>query len=429
MPFRTAVSGLNASQSDLKVISNNVANSNTHGFKASRAEFADVFPASQFGASSVAIGAGVRLSNVRQQFTQGTVSFTNNNMDLSINGNGFFRLNSGGEIVYSRAGAFGVDDEGFIVNASGMRLTGFGANGGEINGVLEDMRISAADNPPKTTTDIEFLANLDAGELAKTPADPALVLGPPMLDANGNPFVPPRFEPPDPDSYNHTASFQVFDSLGVAHSATLYFRKNADNDWEAQLSIDNQAFSVPAEGVNVQFDTNGNITVPAGPPLGQLTYSAIPVGTGAADLAFTLDLSDTTQYGSPFGVNALTQNGFTTGRLSGIEVDDEGKLIGRYTNGELQVLGQVALANFSNQEGLRPLSDTVWAESPDSGPALLGAPATASLGVIQSGALEDSNVELTAELVKLIVAQRNFQANAQVIRTADDVTQTIVNLR
>ncbi len=429
MPFRTAVSGLNASQSDLKVISNNVANSNTTGFKSSRAEFADVFPASQFGGNSLAIGGGVRLSNVRQQYTQGTVSFTNNNMDLAINGNGFFRVNNGGETVYTRAGAFGVDDEGYIVNSAGMRLTGFGANDGEVSGVLEDMRISAADNPPRTTSDVEFLANLDAGELAKTPADPPLVLGPAMLDDNGNPFVPPRFEPPDPDSYNHTASFQIFDSLGVAHSTTMYFRKVADNDWEVQMSVDNQAFSVPAEGTNIQFDNNGNIIAPAGPPLGVLTHAAIPVGTGAADLAFTIDLAQTTQFGSPFGVNALIQDGFTTGRLSGVEVDDEGKLIGRYTNGELQTLGQVALANFSNQEGLRPLSDTVWAESPDSGAALLGAPGTASLGVIQSGALEDSNVELTAELVKLIVAQRNFQANAQVIRTADDVTQTIVNLR
>lgn len=429
MPFRTAVSGLSAAQSDLKVISNNVANSNTTGFKSSRAEFADVYPASQFGASSFSIGGGVRLNNVRQQFSQGATTFTNNNLDLAINGAGFFRLNNGGEIVYSRAGAFGVDEKGYVVNASGMRLTGFGAENGNISGIVEDLQIDAADSAPQTTTNVDFVANLDAGENAKIASDPVLAMGVPLLDENGNPFVPPRFESPDSGSYNHTATFQVFDSLGVPHSGSLYFRKNADNDWELQMSIDNQAFTVPAEGTNLQFDNLGNIIVPAGPPLGELTYSAIPVGTGAADLDFTLNLSEITQFGSAFGVNALVQDGFTTGRLSGIEVDDTGQLIARYTNGELQVLGQVALANFSNQEGLRPLSETVWAESTDSGPALLGAPATASLGVIQSGALEDSNVELTLELVKLIVSQRNFQANAQVIRTADDVTQTIVNLR
>ncbi|MDH3640115.1 MAG: flagellar hook protein FlgE [Gammaproteobacteria bacterium] len=429
MPFRSAVSGINAAQSDLKVIGNNVANSNTTGFKSSRAEFADVFPASQFGSGSTAIGGGVRLSAVRQQFTQGTISFTDNAMDLAITGRGFFRLNGNGETLYSRAGAFGVDKDGFIENSLGMRLTGFTADNGQITGVLGDLQISAADNAPRATSAVDMTANLDAGVSAKSASDPPLAMGPEIFDAAGNSFAPQRFAPPDPDSYHHTSSLQVFDTLGVPHNTTMYFRKNADNDWEIQLSIDNQAFVTPAEGTNLQFDTSGVMTGPAGPPLGVLTYAAVPVGSGAADLNFSVDLSQTTQFGSSFGVNELTQDGFTTGRLSSVEVNDEGEVVAQYTNGQTQLLGQVALANFSNESGLSPMSDTVWAESSDSGAPLLGAPGSASLGLVQSSALEESNVDLTEELVKLIVAQRNFQANAQVIRTADETTQTIVNLR
>jgi flagellar hook protein FlgE len=430
MPFRIAISGLNASSAELRVIGNNIANAGTTGFKESRAEFSDVFPATKLGAGALAIGNGVELSKVSQQFTQGNISFTNNNLDLAVNGQGFYRMSDNGGIVYSRNGSFGVDDEGYIVNAANQRLTGYTADAtGTVTGVLGELQLSNADNPPNATTDATSLLNLDAGEVAKTAADPALALGAEVFQDDGSAYVPPRYAPPDPDSYNHATSFTVYDSLGVAHTNTMYFRKTADNTWTVETSVDNQAFVAPAEGTTLTFDNTGVLTDPAGPPLGVLTYAAVPVGTGAADMAYTIDFAETTQFGAPFSVNGLTQDGYTTGRLAGIDVDSEGVIFGRYTNGQSTALGQVVLANFNNAQGLRQLGDTTWAETAESGAALVGTPGSSNLGVIQSGALEDSNVDLTAQLVSLITAQRNFQANAQVISTGDQITQTIINLR
>lgn len=429
MSFRTAITGLNAAASELKVVGNNIANVGTVGFKRSRAEFADLMPVQKPGTATLSIGAGTRLAQVAQQFSQGNISFTNNNLDMAVNGNGFFRMSDNGTIVYSRNGAFGVDKDGYIVNRSGQRLTGYQAEDGALTGVLGDLQVSTADLDPKTTTEVTATLNLDAGETAKGAGDPALAMGAEVFDDDGNAFVPKRFEPPDPRSYNHATSFSVYDGLGVAHNATLYFRKTGDNAWQVQMSVDNQAFVAPNEGTAIGFTDAGKVNTPAGPPVGVLTYAAVPVGTGAADMAFTIDLSQATQFGSPFGVNALTQNGYTTGQLSGVDVDSSGVIYGRYTNGQSQSLGQVVLANFANPQGLRQLGDASWAETAESGTALVSAPGSASLGVLQSGALEDSNVDLTAELVNLITAQRNFQANAQTIQAMDQITQTIINLR
>lgn len=429
MPFRTAISGLNAASAELRILGNNIANVGTVGFKSSRAEFADVLPVSKLGAGTLSIGSGVQLSGVRQQFGQGNINFTNNNLDLAVNGQGFFRLSENGAISYSRSGAFGLDDEGYVVNSTGARLTGFQASGGALTGTQGDLQVGLADNDPNTTTAITAILNLDATEVAKDGGDPALALTVAALQPDGAPYVPPRFEPPPSDSYNHATSFTGFDSLGVPHTITTYFRKTGDNAWIVEMSLDNQAFVAPAEGTAITFDTTGTMLTPAGPPIGTLTYAAIPVGTGAADMDFTMALGDTTQFGAAFGVNSLTQDGYTTGRLASVDVGSDGTIFGRYTNGQSQALGQVLLANFNNPEGLRQLGDTTWTETAASGSALVGAPGSSSLGVIQSGALEDSNVDLTQQLVQLITAQRNFQANAQVISTADQITQTIINLR
>jgi flagellar hook protein FlgE len=430
MPFDIAISGLNAASSELRVIGNNIANAGTAGFKSSRAEFADVVAASKLGGGSLSIGSGVQLANVSQQFTQGNVTFTNNALDVAINGQGFYRMSDNGTVVYSRNGAFGLDDEGYIVNSTGQRLTGYTADdAGNITGALGELQLSSADNPPKATTESIATLNLDAGQTAKGASDPALAMGAEIFQSDGSSYTPPRYAPPDTDSYNHATSFTVFDSLGDAHTATMYFRKTGDNAWTVETSLDNQAFVAPAEGTGLTFNNTGILTDPAGPPLGVLTYDPVPVGTGAADLSFTIDFSGTAQYGAPFSVSSLTQDGYTTGRLAGIDIDSEGVIFGRYTNGQAQSLGQVVLANFSNPQGLRQLGDTSWTETADSGAALIGTPGSSTLGVLQSGALEQSNVDLTAQLVSLITAQRNFQANAQVISTADQITQTIINLR
>ena len=209
--------------------------------------------------------------------------------------------------------------------------------------------------------------------------------------------------------------------MGIAHTATLYFRKVADNSWEQYTSIAGTT-SAPQ---TLDFDANGALTNPTAPA----TVGPFPPATGAADMNIDFDFSDVTQYGSAFAVNNLVQNGFTSGRLAGLDIDAEGVAFARYTKGQSSALGKVAMAKFNNEQGLRQVGDSNWVESFDSGTPQLGEAATSSFGQIQSGALEASNVDIAAQLVNLITAQRSFQANAEVISTADSVTQTIINIR
>jgi len=400
MPFAVALSGLNAASSDLSVTANNIANANTTGFKASRAEFADVFAV---GAQS--IGNGVAMSSVTQEFAQGGVDFTDRGLDLAVSGEGFFTVSDRGVMSYTRAGSFGVDRDGYVVNAQGNRLQTFPmANNGTFNtGTLADLRLATADSPPQATTRAEFGINLPAN--AAVPAVPV-------------------FDPANASSYNHSTAVTIYDSLGASHTQTAYFVKTATpNQWEARFYIDGTAVG----GANtLTYSDLGVLTSPVG---GGIALPAYTPTTGAAPLAITADLLTSTQYGGTFGVNLLSQDGFASGRLSSIDVDPNGVIFARFTNSRSVPLGQVALSNFANTQGLRQIGDTSWAESFTSGDAVRGSPGTGSLGLIQSGALEASNVDLTEQLVNMITAQRNFQANAQMISTADQVTQTIINIR
>lgn len=404
MAFRIAVSGLKGAAADLDVTGNNIANSNTTGFKLSRAQFADVYAVSNLGTVSDAIGQGVRIASVAQQFGQGNVSFTENNLDLAINGQGFFVLEEpSGDRIYSRAGAFEVDSESFIVNGSGQRLIGFQANDGNVTRALGPLHLSRNNITPRATTGIDIGVNLDSGE------------SPPTVGS---------FNPDDPDSYNFSTSTSIYDSLGKEHLATIYFKKTGVNQWEVypRVGDNNTGFDT----LQLEFNDAGKlITTPM--PLA-LNPDFVP-GTGASPLTLAVDFSESTQFGSEFGVNSLQQDGYTTGKLSGLDIDDRGVVIARYTNGQFLAQGQVVLANFNNAQGLQPLGDTTWAETSASGVPLIGGPGTASLGLLQSGALEDSNVDLAEQLVNMIIAQRNFQANAQMIRAEDEVTQTIINIR
>jgi flagellar hook protein FlgE len=422
MAFEAATSGLRAASADLDVIGNNVANANTTGFKSSRAEFADVYATSIFGASSTATGNGVRLTDVAQQFTQGTVSFTNNNLDLAVSGQGFFRLNDGGSVIYTRAGAFSADREGYLVNSSNQRLTGFTTDGaGTITGQLGDLQIDMSNIEPYQTTRVDGSLNLDANDVA------------PAVPWSATPFVYGD-PPPDPGSYNSSTSLTIYDTLGNSHELSLYFANDSSNTWNVYGLIDGVSYDLVNTKNNdnqLVFDENGAIDLDSAALSIKDWEPLDPTGApnGAAQQDLAISLAETTQYGSVFGVNSLTQDGFTTGRLAGVDIDPSGVIFGRYTNGQAKALGQVVLANFANPGGLQPLGDTNWAETYSSGAALLGAPGSASLGVLQSGALEESNVDLTQELVKLIVAQRNFQASAQTIRAADTITQSIINIR
>ena len=405
MPFAIALSGLNAASADLGVTANNVANVNTTGFKMSRAQFSEVFAVGTQSVSSSAAGSGVRLSAIAQQFTQGNIDFTDNALDLAIGGEGFFVISDGGARSYTRAGAFGVDNQGFVTNAEGARLQAYPyAGSGLFNtGTPVDLQLTIGANPPAATTRAAFGINLPAN--APVPANPV-------------------FDPTDPSSFNHTTSVTVYDSLGAAHTATVYFIKDAaPNTWNTEIQIDGNAVAGAAP---VVFNADGSLNSPAG---GLMPLGAYTPGTGASDIVMGLDFGTATQFGDSFGVNSLSQDGFTTGRLTGVSVDAEGVVFARFTNGQSTSLGKLALANFVNPQGLQQLGDTAWGESFQSGDALLGEAGTASFGNIQSGALEAYNVDLTAQLVQMITAQRNFQANAQAISTADTITQTVINIR
>ncbi|MFQ5643470.1 MAG: flagellar hook protein FlgE [Thiogranum sp.] len=405
MPFRTALSGLNAASAELRIIGNNVANAGTTGFKESRAEFADIFATSNLGVTANAIGTGVRVSSVSQQFTQGNIGFTDNNLDLAISGQGFFIMNDNGTNAYTRSGALGVDRNGFVVNNQQQQLTIFQADtAGNITGATGPLQLDRSDIAPAATTTVDVQANLDASASIIPAAT--------------------TFSPTDASSYNNSTSLTMFDSLGSPHLSTMYFRKTADNTWDVRQFVDGVQVNTGAPaGEAITFDSTGAIT--GGSPT-SMTFT--PSG-GAAAMTVSVDFNNTSQFGSPFSVNALTQDGFATGRLSGIDISDTGVITSRFTNGQSRTLGQIAIATFNNSQGLRQLGDTAWAETFDSGAPLVGAPGTGAAGLIESGALEGSNVDLTAELVNMITAQRNFQANAQVITTADTVTQTIINIR
>ncbi len=435
MAFSTALSGLNAAASDLDIVGNNIANSNTAGFKASRGEFADIFAVSNLGVAGNAIGQGVALSNVAQEFGQGQFEFTGSTLDMAVNGDGFFQLSDGAVDTYTRAGAFSMDREGYIVNASGLRLQGFPVNsaGNISSSTPEDVQISTGVSNPQATTRVTIAANIDASEagIANTIT----------------------FDPADPISYNHSTSTTVFDSLGTSHQLTTYYRKIpvdaaavppvVDNTWRTYTYVDNaplppvnntgaapnnnnyMTLLFANDGSLDQVNDNGTIIIDD-----VLDYAGYTIPDSGADpVTISVDYTSLTQYGGDFSVNALSQDGYSTGEFTDLDVDADGNVFARFSNGQATTLAKIAVVTFPSVGNLRQVGDTSWTETFASGLPIAKEPGNAGAGRIESGALEQSNVNLTEQLVKMITAQRNFQANAQMISTSDQVTQTIINIR
>jgi len=424
MTFRTSLSGLDAAATDLSVIGNNIANASTNGFKESRAEFADVFTTSFSGVGSSTPGSGVRVASVSQQFGQGNVEFTSSSLDLAINGEGFFILSDGGSNAYTRAGAFSTDRDGFVTDSSGRQLQTFAANAnGTFNtGSLASLQLSTSDSAPQATTTVTPILNLDA-----TQAIPAVG----------------TFATNNANSFNHSTSTTVYDSIGNPFPATMYYVASdlGENEWQVHTFV-NGTKVIPSGGggtpaddfFTLDFDNLGafeDIT-PSGGTESQnsnILFENLALGNGSADLALTFSYAGTTQFGSAFAVNSLSQNGFASGRLSGISIDDVGVISATFTNGQTTTLGQVAMANFPNTKGLRQLGDTSWGETFAAGDRVVGSSGSSGFGGIQSGALEASNVDIATQLVGLITAQRNFQANAQAISTENEIQTAIINIR
>ncbi|HMV19814.1 MAG TPA: flagellar hook protein FlgE [Rhodocyclaceae bacterium] len=434
MAFQQGLSGLNTASKAIDSTSNNIANASTVGYKAGVAHFADVYANSLAGSGASQIGIGVTLAAIQQQFTQGNITTTNNPLDISINGAGFFRMDSNGAVTYTRNGQFHLDKNGYIVNDQAMRLTGYPALSGIITASTPvPLQISASDLAPVATgsntsssfNGVKANVNLDSRQTVPTSA---WADGPAAATVGG--------WTPDPLTYNFSTALSVYDTLGNAHTLTMYFRKAATaGDWNLYANIDGTTNANSGAGAltTLHFDTSGQLS--SGNPAAisiNLNNVATSLGTtsgSATPLAFSIDFTGSTQFGSPFGTNRIEQDGYASGHLVGLSVGNDGVIQGRYSNGQTFNQGQVVLANFTNPNGLQSLGNNQWTETSVSGPALVGAPNTSNLGVLSSATVEESNVDLTAELVNLITEQRNYQANAQSIRTQDQILQTLVNLR
>jgi flagellar hook protein FlgE len=420
MSFQQGLSGLNATSKNLEIIGNNIANSNTFGSKVARGEFSDVYANALNGAGTNAVGIGTTLAAVSQQFTQGNVTSTDNPMDLAINGAGFFQVSDGrNPVMYSRNGQFKVDRDGFIVNNGAQRLMGYPADG---TGVIQPgnavaLQLPTAGINPQATTEIEIEMNLDSRVASTAPA------------------VAPAIDFSDPTTYNNATSLTVYDAKGQDVALTYYFQKSATDTWNVFVTANgapvNGTLAAPLATTTINFPSNGGTpTAPVGPVAFDIPASVNAVGAQTLPITgVQLDLGGATQYGAGFGVTNMSQDGYAPGQLTGISIETNGIVMARYSNGQNKPAGQIELATFRNPQGLQPQGGNAWARGYASGDPILGVAGEGNLGVLQSGALEESNIDLTAELVSMITAQRVYQANAQTIKTQDQVLQTLVNLR
>jgi len=419
MSFQQGLSGLNATSKNLEIIGNNIANSNTFGSKVARGEFSDVYANALNGAGTNAVGIGTTLAAVSQQFTQGNVTSTDNPMDLAINGAGFFQVSDGrNPVMYSRNGQFKVDRDGYIVNNAAQRLMGYPADG---TGVIQPgnavaLQLPTAGINPQATSKIEIEMNLDSRVATTAPA------------------AGPAIDFSDPSTYNNATSLTVYDTKGQDVALTYYFQKAATDTWNVFVTANgapvNGTAAAPVATTTINFPSNGGApTSPVGPVAFNIPASTNAAGALTLPLSVTLDLDGATQYGAGFGVTNMSQDGYAPGQLTGISIESNGIVMARYSNGQNKPAGQIELATFRNPQGLQPQGGNAWARGYASGDPILGVAGEGNLGVLQSGALEESNIDLTAELVSMITAQRVYQANAQTIKTQDQVLQTLVNLR
>lgn len=404
MSFQTGLSGLNTSSRNLDVIGNNIANANTTGMKASRAEFSSLIAASLAGGGSSSTGIGVEVANVSQQFSQGNITITGNDLDVAINGSGFFQLTMpDGSAAYTRDGTFKLDKDGNLITNGGASVMGVPT---DIDGTPTSTTIQALQLP----TNAPIAANVTANIVAEF-----------NLDARAPEAA--LAVPPTPRT-TYGTSLTAYDSQGTPVPVSLYFERAAasgTDNWDVYDTTDPAAAPI----FQMQFDANGTL-------VGPLTAPVLTIPTPSAttlDISATLDISKVTQFGASFAVSKLTQDGYPPGELVGLKVGEDGVITARYSNGETQAAGKLALADFRNVQGLAPSNGGTWVETFASGQPIQGAPGVGKFGALRAGALEESNVDLTGELVNMMTAQRAYQANAQTIKTMDQVMSTLVNLR
>lgn len=426
MSFNIALSGLNATNSELNTISNNIANASTFGFKGARTEFSSVYSGVQ--------ASGVEVASISQNFDKnGTVTSTGRAMDLAINGNGFFvTKDHSGQTLYTRAGIFAPDKNNYVVANNGAKLQGYSvdSNNQLMSGTVGDIKISNASLGAKATDKMDFVANFDATSTTIN----LVPKGDPKLDKTNPAYDPTAvaFDAKDPKTFNSSYTTKVHDSLGNSHTVTQYFTKTADNTWQVNVEVDGGATAItppptttpptpPLFPQTVTFNESGKLNVPA------QTFKVAFSPSGAQPMSIDIDLTGTTQFGAAFGVSTNNPNGYASGELTGVRVEDNGEVYATYTDGQSLLQGQVVLADFASPQDLNKVSGTAWTQSFGSGSPAIGVPGTGVLGSLTPGALEGSNVDLTNELVSLMTAQRNYQANAKTISTSDKLTQALFN--
>lgn len=414
MAFSQAVSGLNAAATNLDVIGNNIANSATYGFKSGTASFADMFAGSK-------VGLGVKVAGITQDFTDGTTTGTGRALDVAISQNGFFRLvDSNGSVYYSRNGQFKLDENRNLVNMQGLSVTGYPATGNPAT-IQQGANPVALTIPntlmsAKTTTTAAMQMNLNSTDDA--------------IDTATKPF-----DATDPDTYNKKGTVTVYDSLGNSHDVNVYYVKTEANKWDVYTLDSSDSTATAVKAAQMEFNNSGTLqSVTSYDPANAGTGMSVNVNlkslNGSAAGTFNLSFLNSMQQNTGSNdIVATTQNGFAPGNLVSYQINEDGTVVGNYSNQQSQLLGQIVLANFANNEGLQSEGDNVWSATQSSGVALLGTAGTGNFGSLTNGALEASNVDLSKELVNMIVAQRNYQSNAQTIKTQDQILNTLVNLR
>ena len=448
MSFNIGLSGLYAASKQLDVTGNNIANVNTVGFKSSRAEFADVYAgANRLGVGKNQVGNGVRLAAVSQQFGQGDINNTGNVLDMGIQGQGFFVLSDNGSMVYTRAGAFQTNKDNYVVTSDGLRLQGYAAdsNGKIQKGVLSDLKIDTSALAPKATTLIDQGINLNSSA-----TDIPL-----MVDDGAGTMVPNKpFDPSDETTYTKSFPTKVYDSQGNEHTMEQFYRKTGTNQWTMYTLVDGRnpldpTSTAPLQGT-ISFNSDGSVANMTATPVTPATAWTVtnntftlngwvPAakdasgnwaanGSQAAAGGMRLSMNSTTSYNTETARMSQSQDGYATGILSSLSIDSTGVLFASFSNQQSRAIGQVAIASFANEQGLQQVGGTRWTETYSSGIPGIDAPKTGTLGSVESNSLEASNVNLTQELVELIKAQSNYQANAKTISTESTIMQTIIQM-
>lgn len=419
MSFYSSLTGLDGAQTELSTIANNIANASTNGFKKSRVDFGDIISASPLQDPKRVVGSGVAVRQVAQQFQQGAIATSDSALDMAISGQGFFAVRSPGgdnQVAFTRAGAFTVLADRYVVDGDGRRLQVYPTtpDGSVLTtalGSTRNLQLPLTSGIPKATTAVKLAVNLSAS----------------------TPVIAAAFDPADTATYSSATSLTVYDTAGNPLSASVYYAKTAvpnANDpahhWTAHVVVDGAELTVGGTaGFDLAFDANGALTAPTTPT----AFDSFVPASGGGAITLSVDHGiATTQQSGPFAVNVRSQDGFATGRLESVSVDGDGTVRSSFTNGDIEILGKVAVALFGNPQGLKQLGNATYLTSPDAGPAMMGIASLDGLGGIKSGSIEKSNVDLTEELVGLITAQRNYQANAKAIETGSTLLNTIIQL-